>query len=165
MIGADQGGAVSGRPAHPDRRNPMSDEIQFDGFDHLKTDPNLEIGEGIDVDFENGVIITIRRAGGRNVAYSQALTKRIPKKNRKLLPEEDRRMMAEVYAESIVIGWQGVTANGELVPFSKENVVKLFLAIPDLFQEIATQANNLDNFLIEASEETEKNLESLSDGH
>lgn len=46
-----------------------------------------------------------------------------------------------MYAESVVLGWEGVTnREGEVLTFNKENAVKLFEDLPDLFEDIVVQA-------------------------
>ncbi len=134
------------------------DDIQFDGFDEYRTDPDLESGEGVRIEYEDGKAIVIRRAGGRNVAYNQALAKKMGLLGKKKpTPEEDRRIMAEIYAETIVVGWHGITAGGKDVPFTKANVTRFLTSFPDLFQDIANHASRIDAFLVQSVEDAEKN--------
>ncbi|MDH3579978.1 MAG: hypothetical protein OEM91_05050 [Hyphomicrobiales bacterium] len=135
----------------------MTEEIAFDGFEEWTTDPNLEVGDGIDIDYGDGKFITIRRAGGRNLAYNKALMKLAPKRRKNLSPEQDRNLMIQVYVDSVIIGWRGFTSDGKPIPFNKANVTRFLLAFPDVFEEIATKATSLDNFLLEEAEETAKN--------
>jgi hypothetical protein len=135
----------------------MSDEIEFDGMEEWTTDPNLEVGAGIDIDYGNGKFITIRRAGGRNLAYSKAITKLVPTRRKNLSPEHDRNLIIQVYVDSIIIGWRGFTSGGKPIPFNKGNVTRFLLAYPDVFEEIAAKATSLDEFLLKEGEATAKN--------
>jgi len=55
--------------------------------------------------------------------------------------------MAEVYAETVLLGWTGVAdENGTPLPFTKENCVKLLTDLPDLFRDIQEQAQRVANF-------------------
>ena len=135
----------------------MSDEIEFDGMEEWTTDPNLEVGDGIDIDYGDGKFITIRRAGGRNLAYSKAITKLAPKRRKNLSAQQDRNLMIQVYVQSIIVGWRGFTSGGKAIPFTPGNLTKFLLAFPDVFEEIAAKATSLDEFLLKEKEATAKN--------
>lgn len=135
----------------------MAEDMKFDGFDEWTTDPELEIGAGVDIDYGEGRFITIRRAGGRNVAFNQAVARIMPRKGRKLSPEADRALMHKIYVDTVVVGWRGLKSKGKDVPFTKGNVTKFFQAYPDVFEEICVRATALDDFLVKESEDTAKN--------
>lgn len=107
--------------------------------------------KGITLDFGD-FIFHIARAGGSNKKYTKAM-ERIFKKHRKALqtgtlpPEVQNKLMIEVFAESVVLGWTGVVdAEGNEMPFNKENVVKLFTDLPELFQQVLDDAQNFQLF-------------------
>jgi len=135
----------------------MTDDMQFDGFDGWSTDPELEIGKGVDIGYGEGRFITIRRAGGRNVAFNQMVARTLPKKGRKLSPEADRATLHKIYADTIVVGWRGMKSGGKTIPFNKENLIKFFNTYPDVFEEICVRATALDDFLVDQSKGTSKN--------
>ncbi|MDF1685362.1 MAG: hypothetical protein P1U50_01120 [Parvibaculaceae bacterium] len=120
--------------------------MDFDGFKRFKMDDNLEAGEGVRVEYEEGKVITMRRAGGSNTAYNQVLAERCKPhltalRNGTLSAEDDNLLMAQVYADTVIVGWDGITSDGKAVPFTKENVVALLLAMPDLFTAIKRDAS------------------------
>lgn len=127
------------------------------------TDKNLESGAGVKLEYPDGVSLTIHRAGGSNRKFLQSMDAKIKPHRRQIqLGTIDRdlsdKLIAEVYAESVIKGWSGVTdENGNDLPFTKQNVVKLLLDLPDLFNDIKAQADTLANFRKEELEEEAKN--------
>ena len=139
-------------------------EIQFDDVDEWRTDPNLEIGDGLDIDFAGGKFITVHRAGGRNVAYQRAIAAIPPRKLKRLSAVDDRELMIKVYVETVVIGWRGWKSGGKEMPFTPDNVSALFRGYADIFMEVMSKASGGENFLIEKDGDTAKNSEALSAG-
>lgn len=127
------------------------------------TDNELENGKGLDLDYGSDGVITIHRAGGANKKYSTVAAQRLKPYARKIQngtadPETISRVMAEIYAEAVIIGWKGVKGqDGKALAFNKENVVKLLTDLPDLFEDIQDQATRLSNFRQEQNEEIAKN--------
>ena len=114
-------------------------------YDKFATDKKAE-QEGITLDYGDGLKIKIARAGGSNVKYEKLVQARLKKYERQRqldLLEIDtlRPILREVYAEAVVLGWEGVTdREGNPLPFNKANAVKLFEDLPDLFEDIVVQA-------------------------
>lgn len=136
----------------------MTESIQLDGFDRFKTDANLETGDGVTIEYDDGKSITVRRAGGRNTAYALALSDaRAKMTGKKLSAEEDRRVMVGVVADTIVVGWSGITSGGKELEFTKANVVAVFMAYPELYLDVFQHANDLNNFLEASKGEISKN--------
>ncbi|HOK44370.1 MAG TPA: hypothetical protein PLK67_00460 [Bryobacteraceae bacterium] len=127
----------------------------------FQTDKTLE-KEGIILDYGD-FKIKIARAGGANVAFQKALASKIRPYKRQIdagtIPDDvAEKLLLDVYAESVVLGWEGVTdEKGKPLPFSKENVVKLFSDLPDLFRDVQNQAAAISNFRAEVTEDTIKN--------
>ena len=127
----------------------------------FRTDKALE-KEGIVLDYGD-FKIKVARAGGANSAFQKALTAKIRPYKRQLdagtIPDDvAEKLFLDVYAESVVLGWDGVTdENGKLLPYSKENAVKLFSDLPDLFRDVQNQAAAISNFRAEVTEDTIKN--------
>lgn len=103
--------------------------------------------EGIVVDYGEAGKFRIARAGGSNRKYARRL-EQISKPHRaairsEVLPDElANKLLIQVFAETIVLGWEGVLAeDGSPLPFSVPNCVKLFEDLPDLFQDLREQAN------------------------
>lgn len=127
-------------------------------FRQFKTDTQIE-KEGIDLDYgpnkdlpadENGnhpsIIIRIARAGGANEAFNKRIEALSKKHRRKIQNDimeasELREMTMQAVADTVVLGWQNVTdAAGNPLPFSRDNVLKLFKELPDLFNDVQEQA-------------------------
>ena len=127
----------------------------------FRTDKTLE-KEGIVLDYGD-FKIKVARAGGSNAAFQKALTSKIRPYKRQIdagtIPDDvAEKLFLDVYAESVVLGWEGVTdENGNPLPFSKENAVKLFSDLPDLFRDVQNQAAAISNFRAEVTEDTIKN--------
>lgn len=148
------------------------------------TDVNLE-KTGVVFTPDSSTAITLARAGGSNVKFQAVLDAKIKPHRRAieagtLDPKLDRRMMAEVYADTVVKNWetlvgdklvQGIEADPNatagtyshdidksgLVPFNRQNVVATLLALPDLFGDLQRESQRVGNFLTEQREEDAKN--------
>ena len=131
-------------------------------YDLFKNNENLEVGAGVTLEYP-GFSITIHRAGGANKKFAQILSVKMKpyrhQFDRGILDEEtSKRIMLEAYAEGVVVGWKDVRdADGNEMIFNKENVVKLFSDLPDLFNDIRTQAENVALFREEEAKADEKN--------
>lgn len=149
-------------------------------FKTYQTDKTKEL-EGVVFTPDSTTAITIARGGGANVQYAKAIDRKSKPMRRQieagiLDPELDRKMMAEVYAETVIKNWetlitikgkpelvQGLEANPEapdgtythtpdehgLVPFNKQNVVATLRLLPDLMIDIQRESQNLANYRAE----------------
>lgn len=132
-------------------------------YETFGTDKNLESGEGVNLDYGNDGIITIHRAGGSNTKYQRVAAQKLKPFQRKIQngtidAEAIRNVMAEIYAEAVIIGWKGVKyADGKDIKFTKENCIKLLTDLPDLFNDIQEQADKISLFRKEEAEEIIKN--------
>jgi len=127
----------------------------------FETDGNLET-EGLWLDYGDARI-KIARAGGSNKRYEKRLEvlsrphKRLMKADRMPLREMNK-LLKQVYAESVVLGWEGVTdREGNVMPFSAENCIRLFDDLPDLWEDVLEQARNSAIFRREVLESDSKN--------
>lgn len=116
----------------------------------FETDPKAET-EGLTLDYGD-FRIRIARAGGANRAFARALEARLKPYRRQLqtetLDEEvAERVLREVYADHVVLGWDGVTGpDGKAMAFSRLNILKLFGDLPELFRDIQDQAGRVALF-------------------
>lgn len=131
-------------------------------YEMFKTDKKLE-QDGIVLDY-GSFKITIARAGGSNRRFEQLLEARAKPLRRAMAietPGLKRRvepLLREVFAETVVLGWENVRdAQGNVMPFSKENCVKLFTDLPDLFADVQEQAAKMSHFRTESLEDEAKN--------
>jgi len=151
----------------------------------FEMDKDLE-REGISVNY-GSVKFQIARAGGRNKAFKDTFNAKT-KKHRTQIDAETMsdemadRIMAESYAEAVVLGWWTrkedeagdavLNAKGEEqwadtienkkgknVKFSVEECVKLFLDLPDLFSSLQSYAMKSANYRKELDEADEGNLQ------
>jgi hypothetical protein len=150
----------------------------------FEMDHDLE-REGISVNY-GSVKFQIARAGGRNKAFKDIFNAKT-KKHRTQLDNETMsedmadRIMAESYAEGIILGWwtrkedesgepilkkneeqwDDVIENkeGKRVKYSVEECVRLFLDLPDLFLSLQSYAMKAGNYKKELDEEDMGNLD------
>lgn len=109
------------------------------------------------------IAIRIARAGGANKRYENLLQARLKPYRRQLQcdmmsNELQEKILMEVYAESVVLGWENVEdAEGNPMDFNKENVIKLFTDLPDLYEDVKAQSVRAALFRQEEREEDSKN--------
>lgn len=131
-------------------------------YDKFKTNKSAE-QEGITLDYGDGQTIKIARAGGSNIRFEKAAQAKMRKfglqaKHDLLEPEQMRTIFREVLAETVVLGWTGFTdESGNELAFSKENVVKVFTDLPDLFDDVLEQSRKASLFKETILEEEAKN--------
>lgn len=112
----------------------------------FKTDSSLET-DGIWLEYGKNskgdpIRIRIARSGGNNTKFAKVMERlvRPHKRAMKLGTLDDdiaQKLMYEAYAEAVVLEWVGVEdEHDQLLPFSKENVMRVFTDLPDLFTDI-----------------------------
>ena len=133
------------------------------------TDKTLE-AKGFMVEYDD-IRFLVARAGGANskfrkVFQAKAKPHRFKIDNDMLSEELATKMMAEAYAEAIILradskGVDGkwVTGkipkpDGTLIDATPEALTELFIALPLLFSDVQSMANNVGNFR-KAEEETD----------
>lgn len=122
------------------------------------TDPGLE-KDGFALEYGDATFI-IARAGGANKKFQSCIERKMrPYRsaiNSGTMDEKTaQKLLAEAYAEAIILAWEGVTdQDDEPLEFTKENVIKVLIDLPDLFIDIQEQSTKVANFTIaEASED------------
>ena len=107
--------------------------------------------------------IRIARAGGANERYSKLLELRTKPYRRQIQNETldnavAEKITKEVYAQTVVLGWNGVEdRDGNDMPFTQENCVKLFTDLPDLWSDVQSQSTRASLFRAEILEADAKN--------
>ncbi len=115
----------------------------------------------------------VARAGGTNIAYQELLKAKIrPVRHQierdTLSKDDDNRINAELYAETIIKDVQvlqedgqwvkGVpTEAGDVAPYSTAAVVALLLELPELFRDLRTCASDSQKYLKEQEAADTKN--------
>jgi hypothetical protein len=133
-------------------------------YDTYATDAALEAEDGVVLDYGDAGRIRIHRAGGANRRFGRALDAKLRPYRRQVeagtLDESvASRLMAEVYAESVVVGWDGVRGpDGEEMAFTKANVVRLLTDLPELFRDVQLQATTIGNFRRQSVREAAETL-------
>lgn len=129
-------------------------------YSQFKTNADLE-REGILLEYgtaSNGKPIAIRiaRAGGSNVMFQKRAEALVKPMRRQIQTEtaddkQIQRVMRQLYAETVVLGWENVelpvvnedgsrTGAMQFVPYTVANCIKLFEDLPDLFTDLQEQA-------------------------
>ena len=110
------------------------------------TDEALEKETGVVIDYGD-FQIKILRAGGANSKYARVRQREYKKHKYAIdsgaMPDEVfRKIMITVYAEAVIIGWEGVRGkptetapDGEILPFTQENVITVLNDLPALFDD------------------------------
>lgn len=128
------------------------------------TDTDLEAETGITLDFGQGAKVTIHRAGGSNRKFS-TVSKRVFKPYRQQINANTLdenlavKLLATIYAEAVVLDWEGIKDGEELVPFTKANAIAIFVKFPEFFNAIRREAEDAANFRDVEREEDSGNSE------
>ncbi len=128
----------------------------------FKANDDLE-KQGIELQLGDDVSIRLARAGGSNQKFGKLLGDRLKPYRRQIDngTMDDAvaaKIMAEVYADCVVLGWQGVAdEHGNPLAFTRDNCVKLFTDLPELFRVVQEEAGRLANFRAQDREEDAKN--------
>ncbi len=124
-------------------------------YNQFETDPDLE-RKGIIIDYSD-FRVTVSRSGGSNKRYSRILEAKTKPYRRAIQtetisPELQEQILMEVTAEALVMNWevpngedknglkkwkQGIEArDGTTLPFTPDNVLATFKALPDIFWDV-----------------------------
>lgn len=134
----------------------------IDLFDAFATDTVAE-EEGILTTLPDCGDIKWRIARVGNATYNQVLAK-LYKRHRLVLDSKGKEaqaksdsIMAEVYAKSILLGWEGtVQFQGKAHPYSEEVALKL-LSLKDFRSKVANASEDFATFKAKQEAEDEKN--------
>jgi len=140
-------------------------------YKQFGTDRELE-KKGIVLDYGQ-FRVTVARAGSANhkfVRTHEILTKPVRRLiEQEILPvEKEREISRQLYAKAVVLNWevkddkekwkQGIEApDGSILPYTEENVINTFAALPDLFTDIQIQSNKMQLFRVADKEADAKN--------
>lgn len=134
-------------------------------YQMFKTNEALESEKGKELNYGE-FQITIHRAGGANQKYAKVASTKLKPYARQLHtktadPKVIEKVMAEIYAEAVIIGWKNVKdGEGKAMAFNKTNVVKLLTDLPELFADIQRAADDVALFREEELEADAKTLRS-----
>lgn len=112
--------------------------------------------DGVTLDF--GVAkFRVRRAGGSNRRFLSTLSAKLRPHRRALsagtlADEVAENLQMEVYFETVVIGWEGVTdPAGNVLEYNLVNFKQVMKDLPDLWTTLREEADNLKNFQHDAA--------------
>lgn len=105
------------------------------------------------VDFD-GYKVLIAYAGEGNAKYETVLERKcLPyqkKLARKKVSKDTRKKVHEAivstYAQTVVLGWEGIKRGGKEVVYSAKTCEEILLELPPFFSEVHDFANDLSNF-------------------
>ena len=127
-----------------------------------ETDEQAEIN-GVWRDLGDGAKVLIARAG--NQAFKD-LTAKLYEQNKETLdadtPEAralNKKLMSAVLARTILLGWQGITEDGQTVPYSHDKAEE-YLNFTDFSAEIQRLSQDRERYLKQRQEGEAKNSES-----
>lgn len=136
-------------------------------YTQFQTDKAVE-KEGVVLEYglnskKKVISIRIARAGGANLHYSKLLESKIKPYRRQIQNETldnavAEKLTKEVYAQSVVLGWENVEdQDGNELQFNQANFIKLMDDLPDLWTDIQNQATRAALFRAEILEADAKN--------
>lgn len=147
-------------------------------YTQFKTDPVLE-QDGVLIDYQD-FRLRLRRSGGSNKRYAVAFQKAMKPWRNKDIDKEDvsvrRDLLVHVFVEACYVehSWEtkvgkeylrGVeTEQGEVLPGTFDNVLKLLKDLPDLAQALAREAEDIDHYLAASTKAAVENLPTSSSG-
>lgn len=131
-------------------------------YRNFKTDADLE-NNGIVLEYGKNskdaeMEIRIARAGGGNTKFAKLLEQKLKPYRRQMQagtmdPKRAEQIMAEVYAEAVILGWKNIEDElGNDLPFTRDNVIKVLTDLPDLFADIQEQSQKVALFREEVRE-------------
>lgn len=140
------------------------------GFkDRYATDRSLE-EEGVWVDYGDGLKVKVRRL---NSKHSRETRRKLEKpyaaqfRNRDMPESLQEELLNKQVAKAIVVDWEGVEnpdKEGEQLPCTEENVLRMITEFPDFRDDILTAAMERTTFEKEQRKAAEKNSKSSSSG-
>ena len=115
------------------------------------TDSSME-QSGIWLEYGEFGRFLVARAGGSNSRFTKSM-ERLSRPHRRQIQNETldesiaNELLLKAFAESVILRWEGITdSDGKDLPFTRDNVIKLFKDLPDLFIDIREQAAKAANF-------------------
>ena len=120
-------------------------------FSLLKADQTT-VANGVVIDYGEAGKWRLAYAGPQNKAFAEVVRKKFApyqvQINTGTMDEAAMsRLIAELYADNIVLGWEGVFGeDGEPLKFTRENVIMVLMELPEFFADIQNESKKLANF-------------------
>lgn len=125
--------------------------MALDLFSQFASDETLE-NNGAWQDIGGDSKLLVARAGNRK--YAKLLTKLVEKNKRVLDGNDDAadaksdEIMVQVIAETLLLGWEGITYKGKELPYSIDNA-KLVLGMKEFRKVVAKLAEDQDAYKVQ----------------
>jgi hypothetical protein len=111
---------------------------------------NKELEEnGAWIDMGDGTQLKIARAGNKKAMdYSRQVSKPFQTQIRfgKFTEEGFTKLAIEVAAQCILLDWKNLQEDGEDVPYSKENAIRMLTDYPDFRNFVSASAEDIKNY-------------------
>jgi len=123
------------------------------------TDSKKEV-EGVWVDMDNKTKVLIARVGSKeNMRLLRELQKPHTRaiNNNSLSTDVLVKMMIELIARTILLGWEGMEEGGDEVPYSYENAKRLLTEYKDFRDNVSAYSNDMTLFRKQEEEAEAKN--------
>ena len=116
-------------------------------YEMFETNDMLE-QQGIWVNYGSAGKFLVARSGGANTHFAKVLEMKMrPYRKQTLNNEVAADILMESFVEAALLGWDGVKdRKGKAIKFSKENAIKLFKELPDLFSDLREQSSQMSNY-------------------
>lgn len=116
----------------------------------FKTDPKLA-EEGVVFAINDDISFKVRHLSQNNPRVKAAFTKYYKPYARQvelqtLDPKKDREIQAQIFVDTCLVGWIGVESDGKPLEFTRENALKLFEELPELFDTLWRYGNDFQNY-------------------
>lgn len=118
----------------------------------FKSSTNLET-EGVKFEINDRTNFTLRRFGGTNANRVKAAMAKYYKPFARQVElgqldvKKEHEIIVKAFVESCLIAWEGVDIDGvEDVECNNENAIKLFIALPELFNALYEYASSFNSF-------------------
>lgn len=129
--------------------------MSLDIFDRYATDETLE-NNGTWRDLGNDARVLVARAG--NLAYGKELARLFELHEKDIKADDDKstevikKIMVEVLAKTVLLGWEGITYKRKAMSYSIDNA-RVLLAHDDFRKEITKLAEDQNAYKAKLEEE------------
>lgn len=127
--------------------------MSFDIFEAFATDENLE-NNGTTFPVGKGSTLVVARAG--NKRYARAITKAVEARKAELEGDDDAasavsdEIMIDVMANTILLGWTGLSFKGQDMGAYSVEKAKSLLAVKDFRKHVAGLSDTMAAFKVKA---------------
>lgn len=116
----------------------------------FKTSNKLE-NEGVDFAIDETTSFRVRRFNSSNPRVKAAMASYYKPFARQIemgtLPiEKSNEISVKLFIDCCLVSWEGIEEDGKPIECNKENALKLFKELPDLFETLWKHANSFESY-------------------